>query len=260
MKKIAFCFLIYDKIYHEELWKLFFNHIDPQQYSIYIHYKHNVPLQYFESYKLAYCIDTHYSELSIVHAQNILLEHALRDECNQHFIFLSQSCIPLKNFKYIYHYLDHTVSYFNQSPTSQCFPRCDSLLKYMNTDIIKKASQWCILNRKHSEIVLRNTVYLHWYRDIYGPDEIYYLTTLYFHHLQHELYLVQNVAVGGTTFVNWEGMDYMYPCQSGLKMYYSVSAEELSYLCHSTSLFGRKFDPECAESLSYKKYRDCISS
>jgi hypothetical protein len=260
MKKIAFCFLIYDTIHHEELWNLFFKNIDHCCYSIYIHYKHNVPLQYFEAYKLTHCVDTIYADRSIVHAQNILLENALRDEDNQHFIFLSQSCIPLKHFNYIYRHLDHTVSYFNQSPDSYRFPRCDSLLQYMDKEVIKKASQWCILNRKHSEIVLRNTVYLHWYCDVYAPDEIYYLTTLYFHKLQHELYTVLDVAIGGTTFVNWEGMDYLYPSQRGLKTYSSVSAEELSYLCHSTSLFGRKFVSECADSLADKKYRDFISS
>lgn len=260
MKKIAFCFLIYDTIHHEELWNLFFKNIDHRHYSIYIHYKHNVPLQYFEAYKLTHCVDTIYADRSIVHAQNVLLEHALREEDNQHFIFLSQSCIPLKHFNYIYHHLVHTVSYFNQCPVSQCFPRCDSLLQYMGKDVIQKASQWCILNRKHSEIVVRNMVYLQWYRDVYAPDEIYYLTTLYFHQLQNELYTVPNVAVGGTTFVNWEGMDYLYPSHHGLKTYSSVSAEELSYLCHSTSLFGRKFVRECAESLTLTIYRNCISS
>jgi hypothetical protein len=100
---------------------------------------------------------------------------------------------------------------------------------------------------------------LQWYRDVYAPDEICYITTLYFHKMQDELYTVPNVAVGGTTFVNWEGMDYLYPSHHGLKTYSSVSAEELSYLCHSTSLFGRKFVRECAESLTLASYRDCIS-
>jgi hypothetical protein len=43
MKKLAFCFLIYDVINHEELWKLFFDRVDPSKYSIYIHYKTNTP-------------------------------------------------------------------------------------------------------------------------------------------------------------------------------------------------------------------------
>jgi hypothetical protein len=52
MKKIAFCFLIYDIINHEELWNKFFLDVDINKYNIYIHYKYNVPLKYFEKYKL----------------------------------------------------------------------------------------------------------------------------------------------------------------------------------------------------------------
>ena len=41
MKKIAFCFLIYDIINHEELWNIFFQNVDTNKYNIYIHYKFN---------------------------------------------------------------------------------------------------------------------------------------------------------------------------------------------------------------------------
>ena len=52
MKKIAFCFLIYDTINHEDLWFLFFKNVNKDKYNIYIHYKDNKPLKYFEEYKL----------------------------------------------------------------------------------------------------------------------------------------------------------------------------------------------------------------
>ena len=58
MKKIAFCFLIYDIINHEELWNIFFKDIDTNLYNIYIHYKNNKQLKYFEKYKLDNCIET----------------------------------------------------------------------------------------------------------------------------------------------------------------------------------------------------------
>ena len=52
MKKIAFCFVIYDIINYEELWNMFFQNVDTNKYNIYIHYKTNTPLKYFEKYKL----------------------------------------------------------------------------------------------------------------------------------------------------------------------------------------------------------------
>ena len=35
-KKIALCFLIYDKINHEKLWYRWLEHINPNKYTIYI--------------------------------------------------------------------------------------------------------------------------------------------------------------------------------------------------------------------------------
>ena len=51
-KKIALCFLIYDKINHEQIWYDYLKNIDPNKYNIYIHYKINKPLRYFNDYKL----------------------------------------------------------------------------------------------------------------------------------------------------------------------------------------------------------------
>ena len=54
-KKIALCFLIYEEIYHEDLWYNFLKNVDKKKYNIYIHYKTNKPLKYFEKYKLISC-------------------------------------------------------------------------------------------------------------------------------------------------------------------------------------------------------------
>ena len=70
--KLAFCFLIYDIINHEELWNIFFNNIDISKYNIYIHYKYNKPLKYFEKYKLNNCIETKYENQTIPLAYNLL--------------------------------------------------------------------------------------------------------------------------------------------------------------------------------------------
>ena len=54
MKKIAFLFLIYDVINQEELWNSFFSNIDPNKYSIYIHYKNNTPLNLYRRNETLY--------------------------------------------------------------------------------------------------------------------------------------------------------------------------------------------------------------
>lgn len=260
MKKIAFCFLIYDCINCEELWNIFFKNVDANKYSIYIHYKTNKPLKYFESYKLNNCIETKYADISLVHAQNILLKEALNDINNNHFIFLSNSCVPFKNFDYIYNKLDKNFSYFNIVSQSQCFPRCDSLLNYIQKQYIQKSSQWCILNKKHSIIMINDTSYTKFYNNLYAPDEICYITNIFMNNLQHEIIATHNTANTATTFTNWEGMNYKYPCYRGLKKYSTISIQEIEYLLDSECLFGRKFNRECITCFINKLYIDTISS
>ena len=76
MNKIAFCFLIYDSINQEELWYTFFKNVDMNKYNIYIHFKYNKQLQYFEKYKLDNCLETKYADISLVHAHNVLFKKA----------------------------------------------------------------------------------------------------------------------------------------------------------------------------------------
>lgn len=245
--KIAFCFLIYDTIYHEELWNVFFKNIDTCKYAIYIHYKHNVTLQYFEKYKLTNCIETNYANVSLIHAHNILLKKAYDDGCDK-MINLSQSCIPLKSFDHVYDFLTKdNFGHFNVTPKSQCFPRCNNLLQYYEKDIIQKSSEWFILNREICSVIINydtNTINQE-YSNIYSPEEHYYITLIFKNNLQNQIIMTDNSPINATTFTNWEGMDYMYPSMDGLKNYNSILKEELIYILNSKSLFGRKFNKEC---------------
>lgn len=261
MKKIAFCFLIYDVINCEELWDIFFKNVDTNKYNIYIHYKYMVSLKYFEKYKLNNCIDTKYADISLVNAQNILLQEALKDIDNQHFIFLSNSCVPLKCFNYIYDNLNENYSYFNITPQSHCFPRCNSALSFIDKKYIQKAAQWCILNRKHSELMINNKNYITWF-NFNGtiPDEHCYITNIFINNLENEIITTLNIAAGATTFINWEGMDYKYVSTKNLKEYSEITEEELLYLLNSNSLFGRKFNRKCIISFINNIYIDFITS
>ena len=154
MNKIAFIFLIYNVINHEDIWYNFFKNIDKNKYSIYIHYKSDEKLKYFEEYKIKDIVKTKYADISIVKAQNNLLKIALQDLNNTNFIFLSGSCIPLKPFNYIYETIEPLYSYFHIADAEECLPDCYDTLKYIERKYLKKASQWCILNRKHSNMLV----------------------------------------------------------------------------------------------------------
>ena len=277
MNKLAFLFLIYDVINHENIWFQFFNGISKNKYNIYIHYKTNEQLEFFNEYKINKnkIINTKYADISIVKAQNVLIKEALKDNDNKHFIFLSGSCIPLKSFNYIYNHLDTKYSYFHIANPDDCFPDCEVALEYIPKKYINKASQWCILNRPHSELLIKGAEstdsadnYLIWFKNTYAPDELCYISYLSYIYNKNGSGLLSKEIISksyasppdeATTFANWEDMNYKYASERELKNYKNISEEELTHLLRSKSLFGRKFKPSCYYSLNKKFYYDIIT-
>jgi hypothetical protein len=249
MKKIAFCFLIYDEIAHEELWNDFFKSAPEGSYSIYVHYKENKPLKYFEQYKLKECIPTVHAHVSLIHAYNLLFQEAFKDEDNIKFCIVSGTCIPLKSFDYIYNFLTkNDQAHFNVCPKEQCNPyRCQNMYPYLPLEIINKSSGWFILNR----ILVESLCFIDkaWIDRIYtpvpAPEEFFYITTIHLLGLQSHITTTPNLPEGATTFTNWDDMGYKYSSTLGLKNYKEITDEELEYLVASPCLFGRKFLKEC---------------
>jgi len=191
MKKIAFCFLIYDEFNHEDIWNLFFQNIPPDKYNIYIHYKNNKPLKYFEKYKLHNCIDTKYDDFTIPLAYNLLFKEAFENDANNFkFCILSNSCIPLKSFNHIYNKLSaDDKAYFNICDSSHCYPNCNPLLDFYDKKYISKSHNWFILNR---ELVQKISIECNhelpiYYKDIYAPAEYFYYTKVKMLGLEEQL-------------------------------------------------------------------------
>ena len=244
MLKIAFCFLITDKIHNKILWENFFKDVDKSKYSIYIHYKKDVDLNNFNKYKLKNCIPTKWGDITLLHAHNILFREAFKDVNNYKLISLSGNCIPLKSFDYIYDFLtkDDNAYFFNNTNNNSCFPRCDSLLEFYPKDKIKKSSNWFILNRNITEnICFKSKDEIDkMYNKVSSPEEHYYITEIYDKNLQYQVTFLE------TTFANWGNKSYKYGkdviCKNSPKTYLEITKEEYEYLKSSHYLFGRKFN------------------
>lgn len=262
--KIAFCFLIYDSIIHEDLWELFFKNSDENKFNIYIHSKFNKPLKYFEKYKLDNCIKTKYDDQTIPLAYNVLFRKAYENDAdNYKFIIVSGACIPLKSFNYVYDKLTNSnTGHFNISPQSQCFPNCNHLTTFIKHEQIFKSHNWFILNRTLVKNLCfdKDAILNKYYKNVYAPAEYYYYTYIKLLHLKDEIITTPNLTINATTFTNWNDLDYKYTDGDGLKNYSSIEKEELLYLIDSKSLFGRKFNKECNATLRIKEYIECITS
>ena len=142
------------------------------------------------------------------------------------------------------------------SPQSQAFPRCNNLLNHYDKNVIRKTSEWFILNRRLCESVVNEDVdqINKRYSSIYAPEEHYFITTIYYNNLQNEIISTQNLSNDATTFTNWGDMGYKYESGYGLKNYNDIDKEELLYLLDSKCLFGRKFNECCYSHLHISEY------
>jgi len=247
MDKIAFCFLIIDKIHNIELWDEFFRTIDKSKYNIYIHYKKNIDLGNFEKYKLKKCVPTKWNHISLVHAYNVLFQEAFKDKQNKKFVILSGNCIPLKSFDHIYETLTKDdYGYFSSSEdNTTSFPRCNNLLKHFPRDKIRKSSGWFILNRTLVEkLCFLSKEEVETKFKIEAPDEHYYITLIHYYDLLDQIKVTPG-AENDATFTNWGGNHYKFGkgvvCKKHPKLYTEITKEEYDYLKSSFCMFGRKF-------------------
>ncbi|WRX31626.1 Glycosyl transferase [Theobroma cacao] len=104
--KIAFLFLTPGTLPFEELWDKFFRGHE-HRFSVFVHASKGKPV-HTSRYFIGRDIHSEkvvWGKISMVDAERRLLAHALLDPDNQQFVLLSDSCIPLHNFDYVYNYL-----------------------------------------------------------------------------------------------------------------------------------------------------------
>ncbi|KAI3955516.1 hypothetical protein MKW98_028461 [Papaver atlanticum] len=163
--KIAFMFLTPGTLPLEKLWDKFFDGHEGR-FSVYVHASEEKPVhlsRYFVNR------DIHSEKVvwgtnSMVDAERRLLGLAFQDPDNQHFVLLSDSCIPLHNFDYVYNYLMDTNvsfidSYEDHGPHGSAGRYSEPMLPEIEYKDFKKGSQWFTMKRQHVMIVLSDCLY-----------------------------------------------------------------------------------------------------
>lgn len=162
--KIAFLFIARNRLPLDMLWDAFFKGDKENRFSIFVHSrpgflfnKATTRSAYFLDRQINDSIQVDWGEASMIQAEKILLTHALADSSNERFLFLSDSCIPLYNFTYIYDYVMSTstsfVDSFADTKEGRYNPKMHPLIPVDNW---RKGSQWVALTRKHAEIVVKD--------------------------------------------------------------------------------------------------------
>lgn len=250
MSKIAFCFLLYDKIIHNNAWLTFFfnKNQSNKSYNIYSHLKTvTKDTQQWIYDKSIPTIETEWCGENLVQAWVNMIIEGLKDPQNKYFILLSGECIPLYEFQETYDKITSTYkSRININFNKTSFKK--SGLYY--------ADQWVLLNRINAiELVkLMNTKEGHNFiinikkRIVdHCPDELYPVNWfVYKYGNPNSVNFLKYFDIIPTTYTFWEGTKDFHPIKYNLDR----MRQDYNKICGSKALFARKFEPDAAMELS----------
>ncbi|XP_047940816.1 glycosyltransferase BC10-like [Salvia hispanica] len=278
--KIAFLFLTPGALPFEKLWDKFFQGHEGR-FSVYVHASKDKPL-HFSRYFINREIRSSsvvWGKISMVDAERRLLGHALKDPGNQHFVLLSDSCIPLRDFDFVYNYLMYTnVSFVDcfEDPGPHGSGRySENMLPEVEKQDFRKGAQWFTMKRQHAVIVMADNLYYSKFRDYCRPgmekgrncySDEHYLPTFF--------YMLDPVGIANwsVTHVDWSEGKWHPKSYRALDVTYDLmrNITSISDSVHVTSeekkqvqitpclwngnprpcyLFARKFLPETLDNL-----------
>ncbi|KAL3585572.1 hypothetical protein D5086_012439 [Populus alba] len=114
-----------------------------------------------------------WGQISMIDAERRLLANALGDPDNQHFVLLSDSCVPLYKFDHIYNYLMYSnMSYLDcfYDPGPHGNGRySEHMLPEIELKDFRKGAQWFSMKRQHAVIVMADSLYYTKFRDYCKP-------------------------------------------------------------------------------------------
>ncbi|KAK8261869.1 hypothetical protein V6Z12_D13G217800 [Gossypium hirsutum] len=135
------------------------------RFSVYVHASKEKPVHtshYFMGRDI-HSESVSWGKISMVDAERRLLAKALLDSDNQQFVLLSESCIPLQNFDYVYNYLMLTnvsfIDSFVDLGPHGSGRYSEHMMPEVETDDFRKGSQWFSMKRQHAIIVMADSLY-----------------------------------------------------------------------------------------------------
>ncbi|KAI3750343.1 hypothetical protein L2E82_20977 [Cichorium intybus] len=277
--KVAFMFLTPGKLPFEMLWDKFFQGHDGR-FTVYVHASREQPVHVSPHFigRNIRSDKVDWGKISMVDAERRLLMNALQDPDNQQFVLLSDSCVPLHHFDFVYNYLIFTnVSFIDcyDDPGPHGGGRySEHMLPEVEYKHFRKGSQWFTMTRRHALLIMADSLYYKKFRLYCRPgmegrncyaDEHYFPTLLH-------MVDPGGIANWSVTYVDWSERkwhprSYKSPDVTS-KLLRNITGFDVSL--HFTSdekktvlktpciwngmqrpcfLFARKFFPETLENL-----------
>ncbi|XP_057778685.1 glycosyltransferase BC10-like [Salvia miltiorrhiza] len=261
--KIAFLILTNSDLHFAPLWELFFRG-HHGLYNVYVHADPSAtvaaPGGVFAGRFIAAKKTQRASPTLISAARRLLATALLDDASNSYFALVSQHCIPLHSFRYMYDYLFRPPSslplYRSFIEVSSIKPNLwdrygargkDVMLPEVPFERFRAGSQFFTLTRQHAQVVVRDRrLWRKFKLPCYKcyPEEHYFPTLLSMED--------PDGCTGYTlTRVNWTGSVAGHPHTYGPGEVSPRLIHDLR-LSNSTTysfMFARKFSPDCLQPL-----------
>ena len=235
-QRIAHLFLIRKKINHERIWKRFFDGYE-NYFNIYVHAKERdrIASPLLRGKHISGWCETAYGHVSLVRAELLLLEEALKAKENQFFLLHSESCVPIRSFEYVYRQLFATGKSWLHSFKDDLWRYYGIRPTAVPHSAFFKSSQFFCLTRIHAQIVLDHGGVDDWEKCSCADE--HYIPTI----------LAMNGKLGEclprpATFTEWNGQRREHGW--GPTTYHKLLPRDLKALAHTESLFARKFAPD----------------
>lgn len=262
--KVAFMFLTRGPLPLAPLWDRFFRgHED--FFSVYVHALPGYNLNHNLSNTSAFynrqipSQDVRWGTIELADSEKRLLANALLDFSNERFVLLSESCIPVYNFEFVYQYLigsDHSFVESYDDPSRYGRGRYS---RRMYPDIKlyqwRKGSQWFEMNRVLAVNIISDIKYYILFKKYCKPscypDEHYIPTLL-------NMFYGSLNSNRSLTWVDWSRGGPHPATYLGINITEGFiqsirnNGTTCSYNSQQTSvcyLFARKFDPSALEPL-----------
>jgi len=203
---LAFCFLTYDEIEREDIWTLYFKNVARDKYSIHCHPKlaNKINRQnLFKDTIIDKHVDTAWGSFSLIEAQKLLIDDALKNEQTTHIVIVSHNTIPIQSFDKLYEFLLNKGSVFNYFLDEQRYSTFKN--PAFNRNKCYKQQQWCILSKIDAHKLTNNHEEI---KDIFGkshiPDEHAYINFLI--HYEYATTNLTNLTNIGLIYLEWGNM------------------------------------------------------
>jgi hypothetical protein len=213
MPKIGFLFLTQREFTQPLLWKKYFENQDNSKYDIVIHSKPNFEHQIFTD-KQIIPVETNWHGFGLIEAQHLLLLKALQDNDISHFIFISETTIPIQSFD---NFFEHTSNIGDYSIFDSCkataqyhLSRIETINNIYNwtSDMWYLNPQWVLFSREHAKQITENfnTIKTIFENSIHSSEHAYSNFLINNNLLHQNNYINKNL-----THVDWDGLNDTYP-------------------------------------------------